>query len=206
MNSMIRYFFAGLFCFCVAFSGLSVGEAKEVSVKSDLQNYFKAIKKLDNVYPKELQLSLAKTKDTQMAPSERKKILDTEVIPQLDRLLIAWTKISPATPELEEVHDIYLLAYETLREGMALRSEAWGIEQIEKNMLTVGNTTQALEYQKKADEAHKLASNTLNTSSLDAEDAMLLLVELAQRENVKIPPLYLISPSSGSQATNSYKL
>lgn len=206
MNSMIRYFFAGLFCCCVAFSGLSTGEAKEITVKSDLQNYFKEIKKLDKIYPKELQSSLAKTKDIHMAPAERKKILDTEVIPQLDRLLISWKALSPVTPELQEVHDAYLLAYETLREGMVLRSEAWGVEQIEKNMLTVGNTAQALEYQKKADEAHKIASNTLNTSSLDAEDAMLLLVKLAQRENVKIPPLYLISPSSGSQATNSYKL
>ena len=90
----------------------------------------------------------------------------------------------------------YKKAYELMREGMTLRSQAWELEQIESNLLTSGNIAQAKEFRAQINLEHSKATQKLNEASMQADVAMDALVALAQQDKVKIPELYLLSPGS----------
>lgn len=166
--------------------------------KSDLKDYFNDIKKIEKKYLEPFRTSLFEIQDTDLQPRVRSEILEKKVLVNFDALLKDWEKIEPKTPEVIEANAKYLKAYQTMREGFALRKEAWDIEQVESNLLTAGNIEQAKEFRIKVNAAHSLATQKLNEASMEADDAMDFLLEIAQKYKVKIPSLYLISPSSGT--------
>lgn len=188
-------------CFILAvgilFSGFPSAQAA-TNPKSDLKNYFNDIKKIEKKHLEPFRASLFEIQDTSLQPRIRSEILEKKVLVNFDALLKDWGKIIPKTPEVIEANTKYLKAYQTMREGFALRKEAWDIEQVESNLLTSGNIEQAKEFRVKINAAHSLATQKLNEASIEADDAMDFLLELAQKYKIKIPSLYLISPSSGT--------
>ena len=169
------------------------------STKSDLNSYFKEIQKVEKKHLGIFRLSLLEISDTELQPQNRKELLETKVLPNLDNLLRDWRRISPKTEEVRTINDRYRSAYQTMREGLELRGKAWDLEQIEANLLTVGNIQQAQDFRIQINQAHDEATKKLNEASLKAEEAMILLGVLANQTKTKeIPPLYLLSPGSGS--------
>lgn len=165
---------------------------------SDLKNYFNNIKKIEKKHLESFRTSLLEIQDIYLQPRVRNEILEKKVLVNFDALLKDWGKIEPKTPEVIEANEKYRKAYQTMREGLALRKEAWIIEQVETNLLTSGNIEQAKEFRIKANIAHSSATQKLNDASMEADDAMDFLLELAKKYKVKIPSLYLLSPSSGT--------
>lgn len=190
-----------VFCFILMvgmiFSGFQTVQAA-TNPKSDLKDYFNEIKKIEKKHLEPFRASLLEIQDIYLQPRVRSEILEKKVLVNFDALLKDWAKIEPKTPEVVEANTKYLKAYQTMREGFALRKEAWDIEQVESNLLTSGNIEQAKEFRAKINVAHSLATQKLNEASMEADDAMDFLLELAEKYKVKIPSLYLISPSSGT--------
>lgn len=190
-----------LWCFIltvgILLSGFQSAQAA-TNPKSDLKDYFNDIKKIEKKHIEPFRAALLEIQDTYLQPRVRSELLEKKVLVNFDALLKDWAKIEPKTPEVIEVNAKYLKAYQTMREGFALRKEAWDIEQVESNLLTSGNIEQAKEFRVKVNIAHSLATQKLNEASMEADDAMDLLLEISQKNKVKIPSLYLISPSSGT--------
>lgn len=173
----------------------SNGEAA-VTPKSDLKDYLQKVKVLEKGHYDSFQSALQQIRDIHLQPQTRKEILEKKLLPNLDSLLKDWGNINPQTPEVQEINQSYMKAYSTMREGLLLRSKAWELEQIESNLLTSGNVTQAKEFRAQINLEHSKASLKLNEASMQADTAMDVLYQLAKQNKVKIPELYLLSPGS----------
>lgn len=84
-----------------------------------------------------------------------------------------------------------------MKDGFQLRISALDVEQVEANLLTAGNIKQAKEFREKINAINIQADQKLNQASMESDTAMNDLLTLAQQHKVKIPTLYLLSPSRG---------
>lgn len=167
------------------------------SVKSDLKDYLGDVKKVEKLYLLDFQHALVDMSEETLQPRSRKELLEKNLLPKFDLLIQKWSVITPQTEAVSEIHDAYLLSYQTLREGLVLRGEAWDLEQVESNLLAAGNVTQAYEFRQQIKVAHAVASQKLLDATNQANEALDQLLYLAADNKVKVPPLYLLSTGNG---------
>lgn len=194
---MKRLFFL-FFILTVCLGALDYGLSEAApNAKSDLKNYLNSVKKIEKTYLESFRRSLFDFSDTDLQPKARKEILERQLMPTLEKILTDMEKMETATPEVATVKQSYLVAYQTMKEGFLLRISTLEVEQVEANLLTAGNIKQAKEFREKIILLNTQADQKLNQASMESDTAMDNLLSLAQQYKVKIPPLYLLSPSRG---------